>query len=426
MSASALPSFTSTSPSGEAAPRRTVLLGLGAGVLLAHLSLLSGGLSGLSLDLFAAPGAELSGASAPPPPDTASSATAAPLPELPEPVRTSRVRWILPKAPEPEPVPEPPPPVVKKPPAPAPEPEPEPVVLAEPEPIVPLVAEEPPPTELAMAQPAEPLPETPPVAPVEAPLEPQLPVSDAAPGTEVAAGTVQGAGMGLSEAGLPPASVPPSVQLRYDVKGFAKGFNYTASGRLDWSHDGRKYESSITVKALFLGSRGQTSVGRVSDKGLAPERFTDRSRSERAAHFERSTAKIRYSNNAPDAVLLPGAQDRLSVNLQLAALFNARPDAYAEGQNLRLPVSSHDMSEVWLFRVGPQATEQLPAGEVVARKLTRSPRKEFDKTVEIWLGTSIAHLPVRLRITEPNGDFVDMKLEELPVFAGPAATTTIN
>ena len=427
MNASALPATTAPQPGGEAAPRRTVLLGLGVGVLLAHLSLLSGGLSGLSLDLFAAPGDELSGVSAPPPPETPTNATIppTPLPELPEPVRTSRVRWILPKAPEPEPVPEPPPPVVKKPapPPPVPEPEPEPVVATEPEPVEPLVVEEPPPSELALAQPAEPLPAPPPVVPVEVPVAPQLPVSDATPGTEVAAGTVQGAGLGVSEAGLPPASVPPSVQLRYDVKGFAKGFNYTASGRLDWSHDGQTYQSSITVKALFLGSRGQTSVGRVSDKGLAPERFTDRSRSERAAHFERSTARIRYSNNAPDAVLLPGAQDRLSVNLQLAALFNARPDAYAEGQTLRLPVSGHDMSEVWLFRVGPEAVERLPAGEVLARKLTRSPRKEFDKTVEIWLGPTMAHLPARLRITDPNGDFVDMKLEELPVFAVPASVT---
>ena len=37
------------------APPRRVLFALGAGVLLAHLSLLSGGLSGLSLDMFIAP-----------------------------------------------------------------------------------------------------------------------------------------------------------------------------------------------------------------------------------------------------------------------------------------------------------------------------------------------------------------------------------
>lgn len=392
-------------PSDRAAPRKRVLFSLGATVLLAHLSFLSGGLSGLSLDMFVAPDAESSandpsGAPAP----SADTPVTEPPAELPEPVRTSRVRWIVPKAPEPEPAP--PPPAVVKPPPP-----PEPVVVPAPPPEPVVEPEQPPPVEVAVAAPPEPVPE-PVVEPAVTPAT--EPVSDLKPGTEVAAGTVQGAGMGAADASLPPATVPPNVQLRYDVKGLAKGFNYTASGRLDWSHDGHRYEASMTVKALFLGSRGQTSAGRVSDKGLAPERFTDRSRSERAAHFERSTAKIRYSNNAPDAVLLPGAQDRLSVNLQLAALFNARPDAYPEGHTLRLPVSSHDASEVWLFRVGPQATERLPAGDIVTRKLTRNPRKEFDRTVEIWLGPSIAHLPVRLRITESNGDFVDMKLDELP------------
>lgn len=396
-------------------------MGLGVGVLLVHLSLLSGGLSGFSLDMFVAPDAELSSADTPPPPSTPSNASAAteaePLPEMPEPVRVSRVRWIVPKAPEPEPVPEPPPKVVKKPPPPEPEPEPEPEVI-EPE-----VVAEAPPTEVAVAIPPEPVPDPPPPAPVEVPVAPTPPLSDVKPGTEVAAGTVQGAGVGLSEAGLPPAVVPPSVQLKYAVKALSKGSTYHGTGRLDWSQDGQQYQARLTAKVLFFNVFGQTSEGRLSDKGLAPDRFTDNRRSERAAHFERSAAKIRYSNNAPDAVLLPGAQDRLSVNLQLAALFNARPDAYADGQNLRLPVSSHDMSEVWLFRVGPQSTERLPAGEVVARKLTRSPRKEFDRTVEIWLGPTIAHLPVRLRITEPGGDFVDMTLEELPVFAVPASAT---
>jgi outer membrane biosynthesis protein TonB len=403
----------------DAAPRGRVLMGLGVGVLLVHLSLLSGGFSGFSLDMFVAPDAELSSADAPPPPSTPSAATEAePLPEIPEPVRVSRVRWIVPKAPEPEPVPEPPPKVVKTPPPPKPEPKPE---VIEPEVVV-----EAPPTELALAIPPEPVPDPPPPAPVEVPVAPAPPVSDVKPGTEVADGTVQGAGVGLSEAGLPPAVVPPSVQLKYAVKALSKGSTYHGSGRLDWSHDGQQYQARLTAKVLFFNVFGQTSEGRLSDKGLAPDRFTDNRRSERAAHFERSAAKIRYSNNAPDAVLLPGAQDRLSVNLQLAALFNARPDAYAEGQTLRLPVSSHDMSEVWLFRVGPQSTERLPAGEVAARKLTRSPRKEFDRTVELWLGPTIAHLPVRLRITEPSGDFVDMTLEELPVFAVPPASATVN
>jgi hypothetical protein len=397
-----------------AAPRGSVLVGLGAGVLLAHLGLLSGGFSGLSLDLFAAPDIERTGSATPIAAAASTTLAASFLPELPEPVRSSRVRWIVPKVPEPEPKPKPPTPVRKQPAS------------------SPVAKSEVDPTDLAIGivlplEPATGSPEEDPhTVPVEPPVEPAVaasvqppvvadpPISDAQEGVQVAAGAVQTAGLGLSKADLPPATLPPSAQLTYQVKGFSKGFNYVASGRLDWSHDGTTYQASMSVKALFLGSRGQTSVGRVSATGLAPVRFTDRSRSERAAHFERSTGKIRYSNNAPDAVLLPGAQDRLSVNFQLSALLNARPDAYAEGQTLHLPVSSHDVAELWLFQVGPMGTERLPAGDIVARQLTRSPRKEFDRKVELWLAPSVAHLPVRMRITERSGDFVDMQLEELP------------
>ena len=404
----------------DAAPRSRVLLGLGAGVLLAHLSLLSGGLSGFSLDFFAAPDAELSGAA--PTPDQApppTTASADPLPALPEPVRTSRVRWIVPKAPEPEPVPEPPPKIVKKAPPPKPAPEPEPVVI---EPVVIEPVVEAPPVEVAVAPPPEPVPEPPPV-PV---VEPQPPVSDLPASTQVAAGTVQASGVGVSGASLPPANVPPSVQLKYAVTAVSKGSNYNGSGQLDWKHDGQTYQASLTAKVLIFKVMSQTSEGQLNDKGLAPDRFTDSRRSERVAHFERSSGKVRYSNNAPDAALLPGMQDRLSIFFQLSSLFGARPDAYSEGQNLRLPVSSVEASETWLFQVGPQADERLPAGEMPTRKLTRSPRKEFDRKVEVWLAPAIAHLPVRLRITEQNGDFVDMKLDELPALLPAGATATIN
>jgi hypothetical protein len=81
---------------------------------------------------------------------------------------------------------------------------------------------------------------------------------------------------------------------------------------------------------------------------------------------------------------------------------------------LRLPVTSIDAAEVWLFQVGPQTTESLPAGDVVARKLTRSPRREHDRKVEVWLMPDYAHLPGHIRVTEPNGDTLDMRLQELP------------
>ena len=404
----------STLPVERAAPRRRVLFALGAGVLLAHLSLLSGGLSGLSLDMFTATASDPASApdatGAPPPPELAAAASE----ELPPPVRSSRVRWILPKPPAPEPAPPPPPPpkVVEPPPPPPVE-----AVVVEPPAEPPA---EPPPPEVAMAPPPEP-PAPPPVE--VTPANPPAPVSDLPPATEVAASTVQGQGAGLADAGLPPALPPPGTDLRFTATSISKGKTYNGSAQLEWSNEGGQYEARLTVRVLVFTVLSQSSKGQLSAKGLVPDRFTDQRRSsERAAHFDREGQRLRFSSNAPDAKLLPGAQDRLSVNFQLSALFNARPEAYAEGKLLRLPVSGVDTSEIWLFQVGPVASESLPAGEVQTVRLTRSPRKEYDRKVEVWLMPAYAHLPGRIRITEPNGDYLDMALQDLPVLTAAPMT----
>ena len=48
-------------------------------------------------------------------------------------------------------------------------------------------------------------------------------------------------------------------------------------------------------------------------------------------------------------------------------------------------------------------------GEVMAFKLTRAPRREFDTRVELWYAPSMNYLPVRIRVTQANGDFIDQK-----------------
>jgi hypothetical protein len=97
--------------------------------------------------------------------------------------------------------------------------------------------------------------------------------------------------------------------LRYDVTGQAKGLNYRASADIRWQHADGRYVAEYTVRAFLVGSRSQRSEGRLTERGLQPERFTDKSRSERAAHFEPEQGRIRFSNNAPDAEWLPGTQD---------------------------------------------------------------------------------------------------------------------
>jgi hypothetical protein len=213
---------------------------------------------------------------------------------------------------------------------------------------------------------------------------------------------------------LPPAQPPASTRLQYVVAGQAKGFHYNATGTLDWELGDGRYSARMEMRMPLLGSRVQTSAGGVGPEGLMPERFADKGRSERAAHFERAAHRIRFSINTPDAELLPGAQDRLSLFLQVAGLLQARPQAYAAGQVIDMQVAGTADAEIWRFQVGEESTLALPAGELRVRHLVRQPRKEFDSTVEMWLAPELHHLPVRLKVTQANGDMADQQLSQKP------------
>ena len=189
---------------------------------------------------------------------------------------------------------------------------------------------------------------------------------------------------------------------------------YNATGSLDWRNEGSIYSARMEIRVFLLGSRVQTSQGQLGATGLQPERFGDKSRSERAAHFDRSQNRIRFSNNAMDVELLHGAQDRLSVFLQLAGLLNSRPEAYAAGQSIDIPVAGTSGSEIWRFQVQGLVSLDLPAGSLIARHLVREPREPRDTRVDIWLAPSLGHLPVRIRLTQDNGDVVDQRLISLP------------
>ena len=407
----------------QAWPRWPTCVMLTLAVLSAHLALLAGGLPNWSAHTPApsAPGLTNPGAA----PTQSSAPDVAP--PRPLAVLTSQVRWITPQA-APLTVPtRPEPPAVRVPSEPKPRPLPLPSESA---PQVASVADTPIP---------EPLPET--VAPK---IEPSpdayavavaVPVQDrdAAPATTneapdtadsaiqlaQATGQRDPARASASEAGKagtrPLLAQPPaSAQLSYNVEGKSKDLNYNATGSLDWRNEGRAYSARMEIRVFLLGSRVQTSQGELAVTGLQPERFADKRRSERAAHFDRIENRIRFSNNAMDAELLPGAQDRLSVFLQLAGLLNARPEAFSTGQTIDIPVAGTSDSETWRFQVQELTPLELPAGNLIARHLVREPRQPRDTRVDIWLAPSLGHLPVRIRLTQDSGDVVDQQLRILP------------
>jgi hypothetical protein len=203
--------------------------------------------------------------------------------------------------------------------------------------------------------------------------------------------------------------LPASVRLHYKVEAQSRHIPWQAEGELRWRQDGRSYQAELEVRAPFLPKRTQHSTGSITAQGLAPLRFSDKGRNEEAAHFERDQGKVSFSNNRPDAALSAGGQDRLSVMLQLGAMIAAAPQKFPPSTGIAIQTASTRDAEAWLFTVEGTETLQLPGGTLQALKLTRNPRKEFDQRVELWLAPSMDYVPVRLRLTQPNGDWVDQQ-----------------
>ena len=208
----------------------------------------------------------------------------------------------------------------------------------------------------------------------------------------------------------PPVALAGSARWHYAAAALHRGALLAGHAELDWQHDGRTYEATLRIEIAPLPTREQRSAGQLDAQGLAPRRFSERSRTEEAAHFDRDAGRIVFSGQQPAAPLRAGAQDRLSVLLQLGALLAARPHGWPEGTELILQTATAREAGDWRFVVeGPQT---LSLGDVptAALKLTRAPRHEWDARLELWFVPGAGSCgPVRLRLTPANGDWLELQ-----------------
>lgn len=202
--------------------------------------------------------------------------------------------------------------------------------------------------------------------------------------------------------------IPGSTRLKYEVSGRVKGFGYHVSGELLWLQDGKTYDARLEMSHFLLGSRVQTSKGAITAQGLEPLRFGDKVRSEVAAHFERTKGKVSFSANTPDAPLLPMAQDQLSVFMQLASMWGGKAARFAPGMQLPFQAVGPRSAESWVIVVGETERLKVDGRELPAVKLLRERSADYDVRVELWLAPALEYLPARIRLTQSNGDEVDM------------------
>lgn len=207
----------------------------------------------------------------------------------------------------------------------------------------------------------------------------------------------------------PTLLIPPPLRLNYQIYGRISSFPYSASGMLKWKHDGQRYESEMEVSIFLLASRVQTSQGRLTPAGLQPLRFVDRVRNDRTVDFDYANSLLRFSEGTAPTPLPAGAQDHLSVFMQLGAMLGAAPQRYPPGTAINFDAMGIYGPETAHFVVVGEDRQSLPGGELATYKLTRKAPRPEDPEAEIWLAPALGWLPARIRLSHGNGDVVDQQ-----------------
>ena len=244
--------------------------------------------------------------------------------------------------------------------------------------------------------------------PIQSPIPSVAAIEAAAKSAEPHPERIANATMALPEMAL--GSLPSPALLSYRLSGQEKGITYQASGELRWQHNDSAYAMSLTVKAFLLGSRHWRSVGQINATGLAPTRFSDSWRSERAAHFDRPNERIVFSSNAPKAPLQAGAQDQVSLYVQLAAAMAQSGQQMTPGTRLQIQTVTVRDALPWLLTLEKLETLQIDGQSLQAVKWVCQPRNRFDAQVEFWVSAAHDWLPARIRITQVSGSFIDLQL----------------
>lgn len=237
--------------------------------------------------------------------------------------------------------------------------------------------------------------------------------------TVLAAGVAAIAGMRVVHAADAPAAhalqLPASVTLQYAVKARYRGLPLQSDATLVWRRDGARYHAEWRVRVPFVGERTQRSDGEVTREGIRPHEYVEQTNKRRSARFDYAQGWVHFSDERRrDQALKPGAQDRLTVSLQLGALLAADPARRTVGSSLSLPVVGVGKIEPWQWDVQEGETLQVAGHPLPTIRLARRPRKDRDSQITVWLAPAVGYLPVRMHVEQENGDTVDQQLSAMP------------
>lgn len=210
---------------------------------------------------------------------------------------------------------------------------------------------------------------------------------------------------------------PPPTQLHYSVETRRSDGNYQGVGIIRFSQDGAQYSVDGEVKLLFMSLLTFQSKGSIEPHGLAPLLYTEKRfrKSATNTHFQREKALVSFSASTVNFPRSGLEQDRASIVWQLASLGRGDPAQLTPGVELDIFVAGTRDGETWHLQVTGEEEVQAASRTLRALRILRRPRPgSYEQQLDIWLAPALEWYPVKLRFTEPNGDVLDLTLNNAP------------
>ena len=209
---------------------------------------------------------------------------------------------------------------------------------------------------------------------------------------------------------------PPSAQLDYTIRADVMGLVLEGSSQINWASDANKYALQLETRTALTGVLlTDKSEGGYDRYGLAPDSYSMRRfrKDAAVANFDRKAGQINFAGNGAPYKLQGGEQDRVSVLWELLSTARARP-ALVAGSSWTYYVAGHRGGEPWTFQLKDKQKVQTGVGEVEAWHFAHVPAdKKTTTQVDIWLAPSKEWFPVKIRFSEPNGDYIEQSLDKI-------------
>ena len=243
------------------------------------------------------------------------------------------------------------------------------------------------------------------------------PVADASaapPATEPVAAASAATAASAPSAGDAPflASWPSDTRLTYKLGGNYRG-ELHGSARVLWQREGTRYHTAVEMSAGLLASLSFTSQGDITEGGLKPEVYEENVRGRRRG--VRIGEDVRLNNG--DRIARPEAvQDTASQFVELGHRFSTGQVKLVPGAQVNFSMARPGGIDEWTYDVIGEETLHLPRlGPVPTLHLKPRPlsKPRGPISAEIWYAPSLQYLPVRIRITQGNDNYIDLMVDTI-------------